>query len=184
MKEKNNIGKVDIIFLWQSSVRTSFQTNIMIGHRVQRRVGLSGQFFRIFHIIFRFVADICDLVYDVEAIIMKTCPCNENPLTPHFYIGKLGFTRVYFFSYFCSITLILVYALSKNKKNITFFSSENYHFYSNEILKYIAWTCLHNDLACVNCYQHLEIFSEIWVMLAISGASLIFQKRCPYAGSI
>ena len=27
--------------------------------------------------------------------IMKTCPCNEHPLTPHFYIGKLGFTGVY-----------------------------------------------------------------------------------------
>ena len=38
-------------------------------------------------------------------IIMKTCPCNEHPLTPHLYIGKLGFTGVYiFFSYFCSKT--------------------------------------------------------------------------------
>ena len=29
--------------------------------------------------------------------IMQTCPCNEDPLTPHFYIVKLGFTGVYFF---------------------------------------------------------------------------------------
>ena len=29
--------------------------------------------------------------------IMKTCPCNVHPLTPHFYIVKLGFTGVYFF---------------------------------------------------------------------------------------
>ena len=28
-------------------------------------------------------------------LIMRTCPCNEHPLTPHFYIVKLGFTRVY-----------------------------------------------------------------------------------------
>ena len=31
----------------------------------------------------------------VFANIMKTCPCNEHPLTPHFYIVKLGFTGVY-----------------------------------------------------------------------------------------
>ena len=30
-----------------------------------------------------------------QIIIMKTCPCNEHPLTPHFYIVKLGFTGVY-----------------------------------------------------------------------------------------
>ena len=29
--------------------------------------------------------------------IMQTSPCNEYPLTPHFYIVKLGFTGVYFF---------------------------------------------------------------------------------------
>ena len=26
--------------------------------------------------------------------IMITCPCNVRPLTPHFYIVKLGFTGV------------------------------------------------------------------------------------------
>ena len=26
--------------------------------------------------------------------IMQTCPCNVHPLKPHFYIEKLGFTRV------------------------------------------------------------------------------------------
>ena len=36
--------------------------------------------------------------------ITKTSPCNEDPLTPHFYIVKLGFTGVYIFSYFCSKT--------------------------------------------------------------------------------
>ena len=28
-------------------------------------------------------------------IITKTSPCNEDPLTPHFYIVKLGFAGVY-----------------------------------------------------------------------------------------
>ena len=33
-------------------------------------------------------------------IIMKTCPCNEHPLTPLFYIGNLGFTGVFIISLF------------------------------------------------------------------------------------
>ena len=33
-------------------------------------------------------------------LIMKTSPCNEHPLTPHFYIEKVGFTRVYIFFLF------------------------------------------------------------------------------------
>ena len=31
-----------------------------------------------------------------SSLITKTSPCNEHPLTPHFYIVKLGFTGVYF----------------------------------------------------------------------------------------
>ena len=31
-------------------------------------------------------------------IIMHTSPCNVHPLTPHFYIVKLGFTGVTLFS--------------------------------------------------------------------------------------
>ena len=30
----------------------------------------------------------------VSHVITKTCPCNEDPLTPHLYIVKLGFTGV------------------------------------------------------------------------------------------
>ena len=32
--------------------------------------------------------------------IRITCPCNEHPLTPHFYIEKVRFTRVYIFFLF------------------------------------------------------------------------------------
>ena len=32
--------------------------------------------------------------------ITKTSPCNEYPLTPHFYIVKLGYTGAYFFLIF------------------------------------------------------------------------------------
>ena len=32
-----------------------------------------------------------------NTFIMETCPCNEHPLTPHFYIVKLGCTGYTFF---------------------------------------------------------------------------------------
>ena len=42
---------------------------------------------------------------NVQDGITKTCLYNFDPLKPHFYIGKLGFTGVYIiFSYFCSKT--------------------------------------------------------------------------------
>ena len=46
----------------------------------------------------------CALMF-AEQNIMQTYPCNVHPLTPHFYIVKLGFTGVLIFSlYFCSKT--------------------------------------------------------------------------------
>ena len=44
----------------------------------------------------------CKYVNSKCTDITKTSPCNENPLTPHFYIVKLGFTGV------CFIFLILL----------------------------------------------------------------------------
>ena len=52
--------------------------------------------------------------------ITKTSACNEDPITPHFYIEKLGFTGVYIFRYHN-------------------FSYENYHFYSQKKSPYIVW---------------------------------------------
>ena len=60
--------------------------------------------------------------------IMLTCPCNEDPLTPYFYIVKLGFTRIYIFLTFaikhtCRLYVLVrsarvptIYVLRKNKK--------------------------------------------------------------------
>ena len=90
---------------------------------------------------------------------MKTCPCNEHLLTPHFYIHvvKMGFTGVYIFFLIFALkhrSWVLVrtasrvptiYVLSKNKKKKSHFSSENYIFYNREIFQYIARTCLRND---------------------------------------
>ena len=43
--------------------------------------------------------------------IMKTCPCNEHPITPHFHIVKLGFTRVYIFFLFLLLNIDRGYSL-------------------------------------------------------------------------
>ena len=93
--------------------------------------------------------------------IMKTCPCNEHPLTSHFYIGKLGFTGVYIFFLFLLWNIDRGFSLepphwgSSNVyprsmfrakiRKISHFFIWNYHFYNPEILQYIARTCLHND---------------------------------------
>ena len=78
---------------------------------------------------------------------LRTCPCNVYPLEPHFYIAKLGFAGVYLFFLFllqnidCGYSLELphrgssnVYPqsmfLSKNRKNIFFFSNEIFNFFS------------------------------------------------------
>ena len=45
-------------------------------------------------------------VHDVY-VITKTSPCDEDPLTPHFYIVKLGFTGVCIIFLFCSKTSIV-----------------------------------------------------------------------------
>ena len=49
-------------------------------------------------------------------------PWNKYPLTPHFYIVKLGFTGVYIFSYFLLQNIDCGYSFEpphcKNKKNI------------------------------------------------------------------
>ena len=82
--------------------------------------------------------------------IMKTCRCNVNPLTPHFYIVKLGFTRIIFFYLFYALkqrSWVLVRTalrrsqrvptinvLSKIIRNISQFLIRNFHFYSQEIL--------------------------------------------------
>ena len=41
--------------------------------------------------------DLCRILSETPNI-MKTCPCNVNPLTPRFYKVKLRFTRVIVFS--------------------------------------------------------------------------------------
>ena len=92
-----------------------------------------------------------------QLAITKTNPCNEHPFTPHFYIVKLGFTRVYIFSYFCPKhrLWILVRTASLTcthnqcfeqilEKNIINFHLKMNIYYSREVLLYIARACLRN----------------------------------------
>ena len=65
--------------------------------------------------------------------ILKTCPCNEDPLTPHFYIVNEAFERV-----------PTIYALCKNKKNITIFHLKIIIFTAVKKSLNIAWACFRN----------------------------------------
>ena len=49
--------------------------------------------------------------------IMKTCPCNVDPLTPHFYIVKLGFTGVYIIFLFLLQNIDCKYSLEPPQKS-------------------------------------------------------------------
>ena len=43
--------------------------------------------------------------------IMQTSPCNEYPLTSHFYVVKLGFTEVYIIFLFLFLNIDCGYSL-------------------------------------------------------------------------
>ena len=88
---------------------------------------------------------------------MITCPCHVYPLTPNFYIVKLGFKRVYiFFLIFAlkhklwvlvTLRVPTIYVFSKKKKQKKYhnFSSGNNRFYSREKSLNIAWACFRNE---------------------------------------
>ena len=68
--------------------------------------------------------------------ITKTYPYNFDPLKPHLYIVKLGFTGVYIIFLISAqkhrlcalVRTATIYVLSRNMKNIRIFLSENFHF--------------------------------------------------------
>ena len=80
--------------------------------------------------------------------IMKICPCNVHPLTSHFYMVKLRFTRVYIFLIFAPkhISWVLVRTASELPQ---WGSSNTYprSMFWAKIRKnsLIAWTCLLNE---------------------------------------
>ena len=99
--------------------------------------------------------------------IRITCPCNEDPFTPHFYIVKLGFTGVLFFLIFAlnhrlwvlvRTASLTIYVLGKNKKYTTIFHLKIIIFTA---VKYcsILHTCRH---VCVmfNIYSSINLCKQ------------------------
>ena len=79
--------------------------------------------------------------YNTEVHITKICLYNFDPLKPHFYIVKLGFTGVYIIFFFISAQKhrlwVLVRTASRSTHNLCFeqkyekyqhFLSENFQF--------------------------------------------------------
>ena len=48
--------------------------------------------------------------------IRKTCPCNEYPLKPHFYIVKVGYAGVYLFFLFLLQNIDCGYSLEPPRR--------------------------------------------------------------------
>ena len=69
-----------------------------------------------------------------------------NPLTPHFYIVKLGFTGVDIIFSEAVLTCTLDLCFEQQKKIYHNFSSENFRFFSREKLQYITWACFRDVL--------------------------------------
>ena len=91
---------------------------------------------------------------------MKTSPCIEQPLTPHFYIVKLRFTGVYIFFLFLLQNIINV--LSKNKKNIIIFHLKIIIF---SAMKY---RCILHGHVCVMIYHLVSLMKghrKFWLVL-------------------
>ena len=81
--------------------------------------------------------------------ITKASPYNEHPLTPHFYIVKLGFTGVYIFFALKHRLWVLVRTasinvLSKNKKNI-----KNFHL-KIDIFTVVKYCCILHGACLLN----------------------------------
>ena len=77
------------------------------------------------------------MVSFVITFIMNTSPCNEDPLTHHFYKVKLGLTGVCIFE-----------QKYENEQNI---SNENCHFYTREKSLYVTWACFRNVNTPIQC---------------------------------
>ena len=92
-------------------------------------------------------------------IIRVTRPCNVLPLTSNFYIATQS---VY--------PRTMLWA--KLRKISSFSSSENYHFYSREILQYIVWASYCNVCCILTFFHHSDsqTFLESTELAAISSS--------------
>ena len=126
-------------------------------------------------------------------LIRIMCPCVLYPLTPHFYIAKLGFTGVYIIFLFLLKNIHCGYSLEplteavlmcthnicfeqkyENSKKI---STENCHFYSREKSLYIVWACFRNGYknTCLRgcqgndlylTFMNILLYKQKWLFLS------------------
>ena len=98
-------------------------------------------FLRVVHLSVSLFLYLLQTVFAQLQGITKTYPYNFDPLKPHFYIAKLGYTGVYIIFLISAqkhgLCVLVRTAsnkypqsmfLSRNKKNIRIFSSENFQF--------------------------------------------------------
>ena len=101
--------------------------------------------------------------------ITKASPCNEHPLTHHFYIVKLGCAGVNFFLIFapkhrlCVLVRIAslrrfervptINVLSKNKKNV-----KKFHLKMN-IFTAVKYCCISHGHACVMARRAYKVLT-------------------------
>ena len=105
-----------------------------------------------------FSSDMSIQIYAIINIKVITCPCYEDPLTPHFYILKPGFTGVHIFFLIFALKhrlwLLVRTALVRrvtSTRNICLEQKrENYHFFN---LKFVIFTVVKN-----RCILHGYVF--------------------------
>ena len=67
------------------------------------------------HLVYRYTA-VCASSLFSGPYIRKTCPCNEYPLKPHFYIEKMGYAGVYLFFLFLLQNIDCGYSLEPPRR--------------------------------------------------------------------
>ena len=108
-------------------------------------------------------------------IITKSCLYNFDPLKPHFYVVKLGFTGYTLFFLFllknidCGYSLEpprrripTIYVLSRNMKNIGIFLSENFYFLVVKFSIYLnrrVFVMYKSRIEDVQKYPHSQIIA-------------------------
>ena len=105
--------------------------------------------------------------------IRKTCPCNVNPLEPHFFIAKQGYGGVYLFFLFLLQNIDCGYSLepprrggsnvypqsmfwTKVRKISKFFYWKFPNFYNLKKSLYIAWASFRNGNVLLKFHGRLR----------------------------
>ena len=102
----------------------------------------------------KFVSDLlCLHINKITKIITKTCLYNLDPLKPHFYKVKLGFTGVDII-FLISVQKHRLWVLVRTSTHNLYFDkkcekyqiflSENFYVFGGKILSIFEYACFHN----------------------------------------